>query len=209
MFFIFYSGRCCWFRGSAGTRLLWPAVWPFWSSLSTNIDRYDAAAGRYGTDDLAYVNTIGTLQFFARRIRELGVKPVLVSWTIPFTRTLQAFLEMGLVDEPVYLLFSLTDSGILGGHPGTVRGLLAHLDFLPRGRLIEWTASNKIGNLIGPAAASLENGGHIAVGLGDYAYTELGTPTNGEVVHFVAQLARAMGREVATPTETREMLGMS
>ncbi len=176
---------------------------------STNIDRYDAAAGRYGTDDLAYVNTIGTLQFFARRIRELGVKPVLVSWTIPFTRTLQAFLEMGLVDEPVYLLFSLTDSGILGGHPGTVRGLLAHLDFLPRGRLIEWTASNKIGNLIGPAAASLENGGHIAVGLGDYAYTELGTPTNGEVVHFVAQLARAMGREVATPTETREMLGMS
>ena len=176
---------------------------------STNIDRYDAAARRYRTGDLAYVNTIGTLEFFARRIRELGVKPAFVSWTIPFTRTLEAFFEMGLADEPVYLLFSLTDSGILGGHPGTVRGLLAHLDFLPNGRRIEWTVSCKIGNLFGPAVASLENGGHVAIGLGDYSYTELGTPTNGDVIRFVAQLARAMGREVATPTETREMLGMS
>lgn len=176
---------------------------------STNIDRYDARTGRYGTDDLAYVNTIGTLQFFARRMRELGVKPAFISWTIPFTRTLEAFLDMGLVEEPVYLLFSLTDSGILGGHPGTARGLLAHLDFLPRGRRIEWTVNCKIGNLIAPAAVSLENGGHVAIGLGDYPYTELGAPSNGEVIRFIAQLARSLGREVASPAETREMLGMN
>ena len=91
---------------------------------STNVDVYDAPTKAYRTDDLAYVNTIGTLRFFAERLRALGVKPVIVSWTIPFTRTLEAFLDMGLVDEPVYLLFALSDSGYLGGHPGTVRGLM-------------------------------------------------------------------------------------
>ena len=176
---------------------------------STNVDRYDARSRAYTSDSLAYVNTIGTLEFFARRMRDLGVKPELVSWTVPFTRTIEAFLDMGLVDEPVYLLFSLTDSGILGGHPGTVRGLQAHLDFLPRHRNILWSVSNKIGNLFGPAALSCEQGGHLAVGLGDYPYLELGQPTNGAVIRAFAGLARAMGREPATPAETRDLLGMA
>ena len=176
---------------------------------STNVDRFDSVAKAYRTDDLAYVNSIGTLQFFARRMRELGVKPELVSWTVPFTRTIEAFLEMGLVDEPVYLLFSLTDSGIFGGHPGTIRGLQAHLDFLPRDRNIVWSASNKIGNLFGPAALACEQGGNIAVGLGDYPYLELGQPTNGAVIREFVRLARGFGREPATPAETRHLLGMA
>lgn len=175
---------------------------------STNVDRFDVKAGHYTSDNLAYVNTIGTLQFFAKRIRALGVKPALVSWSVPFTRTLEAFFEMGLIDEPAYLLFGLTDSGIYGGHPGTVRGLFAHLDFLPR-RNIVWSVSNKIGNLFGPAALALEQGGNIAVGLGDYAYLELGEPTNGAVIREFVRLARAMGREPTTPEETKGILGMS
>jgi len=176
---------------------------------STNIDTYDEASKAYRTTDRTYLNTIGTLQFFATRLRELGVKPAFISWTVPFTRTLDAFLDMGIADEPAYLLFEMTDCGIRGGHPGTVRGLRAHTDFLPAGRRIEWTVCNKIGNLVAPAAAAIEEGGHVAVGLGDYTYPEMGTPTNAEVVRFFAGLARTMGRDLATPREAREMLGMS
>ena len=61
----------------------------------------------------------------------------------------------------------------------------------------------------GDAAAAIETGGHVAVGLGDYPYTELGAPTNADVVREVARLARAMGREMATPDDTRETLGMA
>ena len=176
---------------------------------STNIDSYDAQRRAYRSGDRTYKNSIGTLSFLATRLRALGIKPALVSWAVPFTRTVEAFLDMGLADEPAYVLFELTDGGILGGHPGTVKGLLAHLEFLPRGRRIEWSVCNKIGNLFGPAAAAIEMGGHVAVGLGDYTYPELGTPTNGDVVRRVADLARAMGREVATPAETREILGLA
>ncbi|HUN45156.1 MAG TPA: 3-keto-5-aminohexanoate cleavage protein [Stellaceae bacterium] len=101
------------------------------------------------------------------------------------------------------------DNGILGGRPGTVRGLLAYLDFLPARWRIEWSVCNKIGNVFGSAAAAIEMGGHVAIGLGDYTYPELGAPTNGAVIRRVAALARSMGREVATPAEAREMLGMS
>lgn len=175
---------------------------------STNVDVYDAEARRMKTEDLAYVNTPKTCAFFARRMRDLGVKPVIVSWAVPFTRLAEAFLEMDLIDEPVYLLFALSDCGYLGGHPGTVRGLINHLDFLPQGHAIEWSVNNKVGNLFGPAALALESGGHVAIGLGDYPYTELGTPTNADVVAQVANLARCLGREPATPDEAREILGI-
>ena len=175
---------------------------------STNIDVYDAANRAMKTTDLAFVNTVETLQFFAGRMKALDVKPVVVSWAIPFTRTLQAFLEMGLVDEPVYLLFALSDSGYLGGHPGTVRGLMAHLEFLPRDHRIEWTVSNKVGNLLGPAALAIEEGGHVAIGIGDYPYPELGGPTNANLIRHVVTMAAAMGREPATPDDAREMLGI-
>lgn len=188
-----------------------PALKPDFAPVdlgSTNIDRYDDVAKRYETGDRTYLNQTETLLFFSTRLRELGVKPAFISWAVPFTRTLDAFMDMGIVDDPAYLLFELTDSGIRGGHPGTVRGLRAHTEFLPPGRRVQWTVCNKIGNLFGPAAAAIEEGGHVAIGLGDYLYPELGTPTNGEVVHRVAQLAKAMGRELATPDQAREILGM-
>ncbi len=37
----------------------------------------------------------------------------------------------------------------------------------------------------------------------------LAAPTNADVVREVARLVQAMGREVATPDDTREMPGMA
>lgn len=172
---------------------------------STNIDRFDSGSSRYLTGHLTYKNDTATLQAFAKRLPELGVRPQFVSWTVAFTRAFGALREMGLVQDVPYFMFELTDTGILGGHPGTVQGLMAHLPFLPAGP-IEWTVCNKVGNLTSQAAASIEMGGHVAVGLGDYGWPELGTPHNGDVVRRIVDIATMMGREVATPQETREML---
>src|SRR3546814_8036536 len=103
-----------------------PALKPDFAPIdigSTNVDVYDAAAGRMKTDSLAYVNTPGTCAYFARRMRELGVKPIAVSWTVPFTRLFEAFLEMGLLDQPAYLLFALSDSGRSEEHTSELQSL--------------------------------------------------------------------------------------
>lgn len=176
---------------------------------SVNVDRYNAQARRFETSDLIYKNSTGTLSYFAEHIRAAGLKPYLVSWTIGFTRYVGAFLDMGLLDEPAYLCFCLTDNTFLGGHPGTLKGLQAHLDFLPANRQIEWTVVNFGGNLFSLAGAIIAQGGHISIGLGDYAYPELGQPTNAQIIARIAEMARELGREIATPDEAKAILRMT
>jgi len=176
---------------------------------SVNVDRYNAQARRFETTDLVYKNSTQTLTYFAEHIRQAGLKPYLVSWTIGFTRYAEAFMDMGLLEEPAFICFCLTDNTFLGGHPGTLKGLQAHLDFLPEGRRVEWTVVNFGGNLFALAATVIAQGGHISIGLGDYTYTELGQPTNADLVRRVAEIARELGREVATPQEAKQILGMT
>lgn len=82
------------------------------------------------------------------------------------------------------------------------------IGFLPPERRIEWTVCCKEGNLFPAGAFAMERGGHVAPGIVDYAYPEIGCPTNAELVRRFADMGLAMGREIATPEETRAMLGI-
>ena len=189
-----------------------PATGPHIAPLDTgsvNVDRYNAQARRFETTNMIYKNSTETLMYFAENIRKAKLKPYAVSWTVGFTRYVSAFMDMGLIDEPALLCFCLTDNTFLGGHPGTLKGLQAHLDFLPEGKRVEWTVVNFGGNLFALAGTIISLGGHISVGLGDYTYKELGQPTNAEIIGRIAEIARELGREVATPDEARQILGMA
>ena len=111
-----------------------------------------------------------------------------------------------MIAAPVAAQLTLSSS-ILAAHPGSVRGLQALADFLPDAPIL-WSVNNGGGNLLPLVAAAIERGGHIAIGLGDYAYPELGRPTNAELVREVARIARGCGRELATPAEVRKALGV-
>lgn len=43
---------------------------------------------------------------------------------------------------------------------------------------------------------------------GDDPYTRFGKPHNGQLVEMIAKMAHMLGREVATPTQVRELLKM-
>jgi 3-keto-5-aminohexanoate cleavage enzyme len=189
-----------------------PAAAPHFAPMDmglVNVDRYNDQARRFETTHLIYKNSTGTLTYFGENIRKAGLKPYLVSWNIGFTRYIDAFMDMGLIDGPAFICFCLTDNTWLGGHPGTLKGLQAHLDFLPEGKDCEWTVVNFGGNLLALAGAVIQLGGHISIGLGDYTYPELGMPTNAELVRRIAAMARDLGREVATPEEAKSILGMN
>jgi len=49
--------------------------------------------------------------------------------------------------------------------------------------------------------------GHIAIGIGDYAYGELGYPTNAALLGEIVRLARHVGREIATPAKRKPCWG--
>jgi 3-keto-5-aminohexanoate cleavage enzyme len=173
---------------------------------SVNVDRYDPQARRFLTTDHVYANPTGDLMYFARQVREAGLKPYLTCFNIGFLRYANAFADMGLLDEPLYMCLVMTDSIFLGGHPASLKGLQSHLDHLPAGKRVEWTAMTYGGNLFGLVAAIIAQGGHVSIGLGDHPYKELGMPTNAELIRRVVAIAHECGRAVATPAEAWEIL---
>ena len=176
---------------------------------SSNIDAYDRGKKTFRTLNKVYLNSTETCLFLARGMTEAGVKPHLSVWAVPFVRMVEAFLDMGAIREPAYVQCVLAEGGIVGAHPCTNRGLEALIDFLPAERRIEWTVACKEGNLFNVASLALERGGHVAPGIGDYPYPEVGCPTNAELVRRFAELGRAMGREPATTGEARALLGIA
>lgn len=175
---------------------------------SVNVDWWNPEKNSYDTDTLIYKNSTETLMYFADRIKHHGLKQYLVSWNISFTRQIEAFMKMGVIPEPAYVCFCLTDGIMLAGHPGTPQGLDAHTAFLPKGRKVVWTVVNYKGDLFLLTEKIIKAGGHISIGLGDYPYTEYGQPTNADIIAKVVSQARALGREPASVEETREILDM-
>jgi uncharacterized protein (DUF849 family) len=177
---------------------------------STNVSVLSEGGERYlpEMEERVYQNSTATLHHFAEQIRHLRLKPYLQVWNISFMRELHQFWKMGWLDAPVFAEFVCTDNHCIGGHPGTAKGLQAFIDFLPDVVPVEWTVCNYGGNLLPLVAQAISQGGHVSIGLGDYHYNELGTPTNAELVARVADIARSLGRPLATPAQARQILGM-
>ena len=174
---------------------------------SSNVDRINAD-GSFQTTDLVYTNSTATLMYFAEHIRAKRMKPYLVAWNTGFTRQAGQFMRLGLLDGPAYLCFLVSENYSIAGHPATPRGVQAFVDFLPEDQKIEWTVCNFGGNLLKLTSGIIAMGGHLSIGLGDYLYPELGTPSNADLIDRVVQIARDVGRAVATPAQARTILGM-
>jgi uncharacterized protein (DUF849 family) len=188
-----------------------PATKPDFAPIdmgTSNVDFYDARKRRFVSDETVYLNTTRTLRYFAETIRAAEVRPVAVQWNVSAIRTTQAFADAGLFEQPVYAEIVLTEGGLMAGNPGSVRGLEAMVDFIPADLRCHWSVMCVGGNLFPIIGSAIERGGHISIGLGDYPYTELGTPRNADLVARVAEIAREIGRDIATPSEARRILAL-
>ena len=59
-------------------------------------------------------------------------------------------------------------------------------------------------------ALAIMMGGHVRIGMEDNIYLEKGmlAKSNAELVAKVARIAKELGREIATPDEARQILGL-
>jgi len=188
-----------------------PALKPDLVALDTgsvNIDLYDSTTRTFRTDNKVYVNSHETLLRLCKRFADIGVHAAASAWNGPFLRTCGALMEMGLMPNPAYALLVHCEGGLLGGHPATSDGLRSFLSHMPLSRQVEWTVCCKHGNLFPIAMQAIAEGGHIAIGIGDYDYPELGNPKNAELVREIVRMANLVGRDIAGPDEAREILGL-
>ncbi|MFC8932378.1 3-keto-5-aminohexanoate cleavage protein [Rhodococcus sp. NPDC057135] len=172
------------------------------------MDLIDVTTGRYTTDSRVFVNDTGTQIELLSRAQELGMVPYQTSFNVSWTRAIFAHERVRNLLSPLVIAFILGGDEFPAAHPATAAGLSAQLDLLPTDLPVEWIVSAYRGNVLAAAEESIKRGGHVAIGVGDYHYAELGYPSTPDLVAEVAAIARKYGREPASPDQARRILGV-
>jgi 3-keto-5-aminohexanoate cleavage enzyme len=141
----------------------------------------------------------------AQAMHERDLHPELEVYDFGHVALCLDLVERGLIREPLQFSFVM---GVRGGMPGDPALLPQLRAMLPKGAI--WQAIG-IGRAQLPLSlAALALGGNIRVGFEDNVYFERGrlAESNAEFVERAVALARVAGREVATPAQVRERLGV-
>ena len=96
---------------------------------------------------------------------------------------------------------------LLFGLPAKPASIDTYVDML-EGSAVTWSVAVQSGDVLDNDVArhALLRGGHVRVGLEDYAGPK--TPTNEELVRAVVSLVREVGRPLATPDEAAKIIGL-
>ena len=133
-----------------------------------------------------------------------------------FLRATLAYKEMGWLRHGAlvklyfggeYNMMDGTPGGLTFGFRPTAKALDAYVEML-EGSGMPWLVNVYGGDVTasGLTRLAIERGGHVRVGLEDYAGER--TPSNLELVEEVAELAAKLGRRVATPAEAAAIIGL-
>ncbi|PID94465.1 MAG: 3-keto-5-aminohexanoate cleavage protein [Bacteroidales bacterium] len=156
--------------------------------------------------DEVFENTMPMMRDFGKRMLENNIKPEYECFEMGHLDTIVRMANKGQVPgHPMQFNFVL---GVPGCTPATADNLVWLVNKIPTGST--WTATG-IGRSEFPLAAiTIAMGGHVRVGFEDNLYISKGVlaKSNGELVSKVVRLAKELGREVATPAEARQILGL-
>ncbi len=174
------------------------------AELRPDICTLDCGSLNFGEGSLVYVSTPDILRDGAKRIQELGVRVEMEIFDTGHLWFARQLVEEGLIDQPA--MFQLC-MGIPYGAPADPALLMSMVNQLPPGAV--WT-SFALGSMQMPwVAQSVLLGGHVRVGLEDNLYLSRGVKaTNAQLVERARTIVEAMGAEVATPDQAREILAL-
>jgi len=146
------------------------------------------------------------VELFAREMKKRGIKPEMEVYQPGQFWTAWHVIEKDLVARPYLFQFVM---GYQTSFYATPKNVINFIDELPAGSIYEVAG-------LGPyqlpmTSLSIILGGHVRVGLEDNVYHSRGRllESNAEAVERVVRLAREMNRQIATPKQAREMLGLS
>lgn len=137
---------------------------------------------------------------------EKGIKPELELFDTGMVQVCHRLIAQKLIKKPYYFGLVL---GMPSGAPADASTLLNMVEHLPPDSL--WFAIGIGRYQLEIVTLAMLLGGHARVGLEDNLYYSAGVlaKSNAELVARVVRIARELGREIATPDEAREMLGLT
>ncbi|MFA5713228.1 MAG: 3-keto-5-aminohexanoate cleavage protein [Bacteroidales bacterium] len=164
----------------------------------------DCGTLNFGGDEI-FVNTENTIIYFANQMYERGIKPELEVFDKSMIDMVLRLHRKGIIKDPMHFDIVM---GVNGGITGELRDFIFLRESLPAGAT--YTVAG-VGRFEFPlAVAAIIDGGHVRVGFEDNVYLSKGVlaKSNGELVEKVVRLAHEFGRQIATPSQAREILGL-
>lgn len=145
------------------------------------------------------------LEKLAQTQRENKVKPELEIFDAGMLYNTLYLVEKGLLEPPLHYQFCL---GVPGGTAATVENFMHMKSILPQGATFSAFAIGRMHLTI--LFMTIITGGHVRVGMEDNVLLSKGVlaTSNVEFVKRVKRIAKEFQREIATPAEAREILGL-
>lgn len=156
-------------------------------------------------DDI-FENPEPLIEKLAARMLELEIKPELEIFDLGHVANAMRLLKRGLVKPPLYFDFVM---GVPGGMSGSIHNLIHLTRELPPDSI--WQVAGIGRHELPLGVVAIAAGGHVRVGFEDNVYYSRGVlaESNAQLVARIARIAKEVGREVATPDEAREILGIN
>jgi len=150
--------------------------------------------------------TYGIIEKLARVMKEKGIKPEMEIYQPGQFWVSQELIRQGLVEPPYLFQFVMGAQTSIYPIPANLINLIREL---PAGSFFSTIGIGKFQWSM--VAMSIILGGNVRVGLEDNIYAKRGEKmtSNAEAVEKIVRIARELGREVATPVQARQMMGLS
>ena len=151
------------------------------------------------------INTPRNVRRMARIIREAGVKPEIELFDSGDIALMHDLIADGTLDPALLCCLVM---GVKYGFQPSPETVIYARSLLPEGA--QFTAIGIGRNVFTAATQSYLAGGHVRVGLEDSVYLARGVlaPSNAAMVARIRGVVEALGAEIATSTQARDMLGL-
>ena len=153
-----------------------------------------------------FSNPIPRIQLWAEYMYKNNVKPELEVYDTGQINTTKTLVKEGKLKEPLHIQFVMF--GGMSCMSPTPQTMVYCVQSIPETWTWSVCAPGRYEMQMGALAIMM--GGHVRVGMEDNIYLEKGVlaKSNAELVAKIARIAKELGRRIATPGETREILGL-
>jgi uncharacterized protein (DUF849 family) len=171
--------------------------------LKPDICSLDVATMNFGKH--AFINVQDHIERISKAVRAAGVKPELEVFDLGHMALANHLYNQGLFEDPPFFQFCL---GVPWGAPASPESMFSMKSILPKGA--NWSAFGVGAKQFPMVALAVVNGGHVRVGLEDNLYMSKGVLATGnaQLVERAARIVREIGADVASPADTRKILGL-
>jgi 3-keto-5-aminohexanoate cleavage enzyme len=161
--------------------------------------------GSMNFQDRPFINPPEWAEAAAKCMQQNGVKPEIEVFDVGHIYQALSLIERGWIDDPPYFQLCM---GTKWGIEASAENLLFMKSKLHPNAL--WSVLGVGRDQLPMITMAILLGGNIRVGFEDNIYLKKGVlaSNNAQIVEMAADLAERLGRQVATPQEARQILGV-